>query len=71
MTTLSAQSHIATASSFVPSTTSRARTVALWATQIVVAGMSDSPDDIRRLYAEYRGGRFARMSELAHVAAAQ
>ena len=39
MTTLFAQSHIATTSPFVPSTTSRARTVALWATQIVVAGM--------------------------------
>jgi len=33
--------------------------------------IGDSPDDIRRLYAEYRGGRFARMSELAHVAAVQ
>jgi putative oxidoreductase len=39
MTTLFAQSHVATAAPFGPSTTSRARTVALWATQIVVAGM--------------------------------
>ena len=39
MTTLFAQSHVATAAPFAPSTTSRARTVALWATQIVVAGM--------------------------------
>ena len=39
MTTLFAQSHVATAAPLAPSTTSRARTVALWAAQIVVAGM--------------------------------
>jgi putative oxidoreductase len=39
MTTLFAQSHVATAAPFAPSTNSRARTIALWATQIVVAGM--------------------------------
>jgi len=39
MTTLFAQSHVATAAPFAPSTTSRARTVAVWAMQIVVAGM--------------------------------
>ena len=39
MTTLFAQAHVATAAPFSPSTTSRARTVALWAAQIVVAGM--------------------------------
>ena len=33
--------------------------------------IGDSQDDIRRLYAEYRSGRFERMSELARVAAAQ
>jgi len=38
MTTF-ASSHAATADSFAPARTSRARTVALWATQIVVAGM--------------------------------
>ena len=38
MTTF-AQSHVATADRFAPSTTSRARTVALWAAQIAAAGM--------------------------------
>jgi redox-sensitive bicupin YhaK (pirin superfamily) len=33
--------------------------------------IGDSQDDIRRLYDEYRGGRFERMSELARAAAAQ
>jgi quercetin 2,3-dioxygenase len=33
--------------------------------------IGDSQDDIRRLYAEYRNGRFERMSELARVAPAQ
>ncbi len=39
MTTLFAQSPVAAAASFAPSTTSRTGTVALWATQIAVAGM--------------------------------
>jgi redox-sensitive bicupin YhaK (pirin superfamily) len=29
--------------------------------------IGDSQDDIRRLYAEYRAGRFQRMSELARA----